>query len=151
MHEIDYTNWPLIKSLLAARTVSLIDKTKRKIIDAEGPFTDIMLKISIIKLFVTFITLIVMTVLFFVHLNDFASMATQIFSKWFSTPLVGFIIMTVIIKFVAISIGITLTMPNVKFVTVEFIRSRLEKLMYKNPRKIWLGVFLRRRKVPLRI
>lgn len=102
-------------------------------------FLKIMMTISIIKLAIALITLIVMTVLFLAHLHTFDPITLQ-FSKWVSTPIMGFIVLIIAVKFAAISIGLTLTIMSVKKITFESMRLRLMEYS-----KLRLSVFFRKK------
>ena len=119
------------------KVVGLVrEKTER----AGERFVRIMMTLSIIKLAVAMTTLIVMTVLFFAHLHTFDPIMLQ-FSKWVSSPIISFIVLIIVLKFAAISIGLTLTIMSVKKVTFESIRIRLMEYC-----KLRLSVFFRREK-----
>lgn len=76
-------------------------------------FTKIMMKLSIVKLALATITLIVMTVLFFSHLDAFDTITIQ-FSKWVSSPIICFITLVIVTKFVGLGVGLTLTYMSIK-------------------------------------
>jgi hypothetical protein len=103
---------------------------------AEERFLKLMMNLSIIKLAATMVTLMVMMVLFFTHLHVLAPITAQ-FSKWVSSPLVGFIIFIMVVKIVGVSIGLSLTILTVKKITIEDIRLRVKKSC-----KLRLPVFL---------
>jgi hypothetical protein len=103
---------------------------------AEERFLKLMMNLSIIKLAATMVTLMVMMVLFFTHLHVLAPITAQ-FSKWVSSPLVGFIIFIMVVKIVGVSIGLGLTILTVKKITIEDIRLRVKKSC-----KLRLPVFL---------
>lgn len=135
-------------SRLVARILVRIDKVvglvRVKMKGAGERFFKMMMTLSIIKLAVAMITLIVMTCLFFVHLHTFDPITLQ-FSKWASTPLIGFIVLIIAIKFAGISIGLTLTIMSAKQITFDNIRLRLKGFC-----KSKLSVLLRK-KVQLQI
>jgi hypothetical protein len=85
------------------------------------------------------VAFIVMMVLFFTHLSAFEPITLQ-FSKWVSSPFIGFFIFIMIIKFVAISIGLTATILTVKNTTFKEVR-----LKFTEACKLRLQVFLRRK------
>ncbi|NOR64701.1 MAG: hypothetical protein GQ468_01640 [Candidatus Scalindua sp.] len=87
-------------------------------------FSSIMMKLSIIKLALALVTLIVMTTLLFTHLHVFDQITIH-FSKWVTSPIICFIMLVVVIKFVGLSIGLTLTVMSVKKITFQSIRLRL--------------------------
>ena len=87
-------------------------------------FSSIMMKLSIIKLALALVTLIVMTTLLFTHLHVFDQITLH-FSKWVTSPIICFIMLVVVIKFVGLSIGLTLTVMSVKKITFQSIRLRL--------------------------
>ena len=113
-----------------------IIKGKRK--GAEERFLKLMMNLAIIKLAATMVTLMVMMVLFFTHLHVLAPITAQ-FSKWVSSPLVGFIIFIMVVKIVGVSIGLSLTVLTVKKITIEDIRLRVKE-SYK--RRLKMPVFL---------
>ncbi len=102
-------------------------------------FVNIMMKISIIKLAVTMVVLVLMTVLLFLHLHAFDQVTLQ-FSKWVSSPLVGFIILIMALKFAGISIGLTLTILTIKKTTLKEVMLRFKESLSKRLR---LPIFLR--------
>ena len=79
-------------------------------------FSKIMMKLSIIKLLLAIVTLIVMTVLLFTHLHVFDPITLH-FSRWVTSPIICFIMLVVVIKFVGLSIGLTLTLMSIKKIT----------------------------------
>ena len=87
-------------------------------------FSKIMMKLSIIKLMLAIVTLIVMTVLLFTHLHVFDPITLH-FSRWVTSPIICFIMLVVVIKFVGLSLGLTLTLMSIKQITFENIRLRL--------------------------
>ena len=87
-------------------------------------FSKMMMTLSIIKLVLAIVTLIVMTVLLFTHLHVFDPITFH-FSKWVTSPIICFIMLVVVIKFVGLSIGLTLTLMSIKKITFETIRLRL--------------------------
>lgn len=123
----------LIESLISF-LMSFIESLSRKKINALKIFVDTMMKISIIKLAITMVFLIFMTVLFFLHLHALDSVTLQ-FSKWTSSSLIGFILLIVVVKFIGVSIGITLTILTVKETTLKEVLLR-----FKGPYKLKLRV-----------
>ena len=89
-----------------------------------GKFSNIMMKLAFIKLALAIVTLIVMTVLLFTHLHVFDAITLH-FSMWVTSPIICFIMLVVVIKFVGLSIGLTLTVMSVKKITFQSIRLRL--------------------------
>ncbi len=87
-------------------------------------FSNIMMKISIIKLSLALVALIVMTVLLITHLHVFDPITLH-FTKWVTSPIICFIVLVVVIKFVGLSIGLTLTLMSIKKFSLEDIRLRL--------------------------
>jgi hypothetical protein len=65
-----------------------------------------------------------MTTLLFTHLHVFDQITIH-FSKWVTSPIICFIMLVVVIKFVGLSIGLTLTVMSVKKITFQSIRLRL--------------------------
>jgi hypothetical protein len=118
---------------------NIVSIVREKTEGAGERFLKIMMTLSIIKLAIAMITLIVMTVLFFAHLHVFDPITLQ-FSKWVSTPIMGFIVLIIAVKFAAISIGLALTIMSVKKITFECMRSRLMECC-----KLRLSVLFRRK------
>ncbi|MBS1259028.1 MAG: hypothetical protein MAG551_02094 [Candidatus Scalindua arabica] len=128
----------LIAGILA-KINNIVSIVREKTEGAGEQFLKIMMTLSIIKLAIAMITLVVMTVLFFTHLHVFDPITLQ-FSKWVSTPITGFIVLIIVVKFAGISIGLTLTIMSVKKITFESMRLR-----FKEFSKSKLRVFLRRK------
>ena len=108
-------------------------------------FSKIMMKLSIIKLMLAIVTLIVMTVLLFTHLHVFDPITLH-FSRWVTSPIICFIMLVVVIKFVGLSMGLVLTLMSIKKITFESIRLRL--IAYCKP---GLYCFLRKKVHPQRV
>lgn len=110
----------IIANLNAKRdgVVSIVNKNMDGVGDK---FSNIMMKISIIKLALALVTLIVMTVLLFTHLHVFDPITLH-FSKWVTSPIICFIMLVVVIKFVGLSIGLTLTLMSIRQITFESVR-----------------------------
>ena len=89
-------------------------------------FTKIMMKLSILKLAMAMITLVVMMVLFFTHLDAFEPITMQ-FSKWVSSPIICFIMLVIVAKFVGLGIGLTLTIMSIKNLTFACLKIELRK------------------------
>jgi len=89
-------------------------------------FTRIMMKLSILKLAMAMIALIVMTVLFFNNLDAFEPITLQ-FSKWVSSPIICFIILVIVAKFVGLGVGLTLTIMSIKGLTFKGLKIELSK------------------------
>lgn len=81
-------------------------------------FTALMMKVAIFKLSAAAVTLVVMAVLFLTRIHLFAPITAQ-FSKWVTSPLIGFILFVIVLKFAAISTGIYLTVLSAKEMTVR--------------------------------
>ena len=109
---------------ILVKTNNIVSIVRKKTEGAGERFSNIMMKLSIIKLSAAMVTLIVMAVLLYTNLHVLDPITLQ-FSKWVSTPIMGFIILIVAIKFAAISIGLTLTIMSVKKITFESMRLRL--------------------------
>jgi hypothetical protein len=118
---------------------NIVSIVREKTEGAGERFLKIMMTLSIIKLAIAMITLIVMAVLFFMHLHVFDPITLQ-FSKWVSTPIMGFIVLIIAVKFAAISIGLTLTIMSVKKITFECMR-----LMLMEYCKLRLSVLFRKK------
>ncbi len=108
-------------------------------------FSNIMMKLSIIKLALSLVTLIVMTTLFFTHLHVFDAITLH-FSRWVTSPIICFIMLVVATKVVGLSIGLTLTLMSIKKITFQSVRVRLIGY-YKSG----LYYFLRKEEQPDRI
>ncbi len=89
-------------------------------------FTKIMMKLSILKLAMAMATLVVMTVLLFTHLDAFGPITMQ-FSKWVSSPIILFIMLVIVAKFVGLGIGLTLTIMSITNLTFAGLKLELRK------------------------
>ncbi|KHE91070.1 MAG: hypothetical protein K8F52_18975 [Candidatus Scalindua rubra] len=132
-------NLSRLKTSILTKMDNIVGQVRERMKGAGDYFFRIMMMISIIKLAIALITLIVMTVLFFAHLHTFDPITLQ-FSKWVSTPIIGFIVLIITVKFAAISIGLTLTIMSVKKITFESMRLRLIEYC-----KLRLSTFFRRK------
>ncbi len=119
-----FENLSGLRTSILAKLDNVVSVLREKMEGAGERFLKIMMTLSIIKLAIAMTTLIVMTVLFFAHLHTFDPITLQ-FSKWVSTPIMGFIVLIIAVKFAAISIGLTLTIMSVKKITFESMRLRL--------------------------
>ncbi len=128
-----------IRTSILAKIDNVVSVLRKKMEGAGDRFLKIMMTLSIIKLAIAMTTLIVMTVLFFAHLHTFDPITLQ-FSKWVSTPIMGFIVLIIAVKFAGISIGLTLTIMSVKKITFESVRLRIKEYC-----KSKLRVFLRKK------
>ncbi len=124
---------------------SMVRLVRENMEGAGDKFSKIMMKLSIIKLVLAIVTLIVMTVLLFTHLHVFDPITLH-FSRWVTSPIICFILLVVVIKFVGLSIGLTLTLMSIKEITFESIRLRL--IVYCKP---GLYCFLRKKIQPQRV
>ena len=131
-----------LKTSLIGKRESFIEIIKEKKENALETFTKVMWKLAIYKFVVVMVAFIVMMVFFFTHLNGFAPI-TSLFSKWVSSPLIGFFVFIMIIKFVAVSIGLTATILTVKNTTFKEVR-----LKFIEACKLRLQVFLKRKVQP---
>ena len=131
-----------LKTSLIGKRENFIEIIREKKKDALGAFIKVMWKLAIIKFVAVMIAFIVMMVFFFTHLDCFTPITLQ-FSKWASSSLIGFFILIMIIKFVAISIGLTVTILTVKNTTFKDVRLRLKEAC-----KLRLQAFLRRKVQP---
>ena len=107
-----------------ARKDSIVRFVSENMVGVGDKFSNIMMKLSIIKLVLAIVTLMVMAVLFFTHLHVFDPVTLH-FSRWATSPIICFITLVVVIKFVGLSIGLTLTLMSIKEITFESIRIRL--------------------------
>ena len=101
-------------------------KNNREVL--EKSFTTIMMRVAICKLAAAAIALAVMTVLFLTHLDNFAPITT-LFSKWTSSSLIGFILFIIVLKFVGISIGLSLIILSTKEMTISDARLWFTELL----------------------
>jgi hypothetical protein len=131
-----------LKTNLMGKRGNLIEIIREKKEKALETFTKVMWKLAIYKFVAVMVAFIVMMVFFFTHLNSFAPI-TLLFSKWVSSPFIGFFIFIMIIKFVAVSIGLTATILTVKNTTFKEVR-----LKFKEACKLRLQVFLKRKVQP---
>ena len=107
-----------------AKKDSIVRLASENMVGIGDKFSNIMMKLSIIKLVLAIVTLMVMAVLFFTHLHVFDPITIH-FSRWATSPIICFITLVVVIKFVGLSIGLTLTLMSIKKITFESIRIRL--------------------------
>lgn len=138
----EFINLSRLKTSLVRKKDNIIETIRKRKKGAGETFIKVMMNLAIVKLAATMVTLLVMTTLFFTHLHVFAPITTQ-FSKWVSSPLVGFIVTILIIKFIGISVGLTLTLLAAKNMTIKDVR-----LCVKELGKTRLRVFLRRKVQP---
>ncbi len=132
----------LVEILIIAR-LNIILTTISERLDGTGEkFTKIMMKLSIIKLALSMMVLIAMTVLFFIHLNTFVPITIQ-FSKWVSSPIICFIMLVIVAKFVGLGIGLALTMMSIKDLTFEDL-----KLGLRRRYKLSLRLFFKKKALP---
>ncbi len=137
-------NLSRLRANILAKINNILSIVREKTEGAGERFSKIMMTLSIIKLAIAMIALAVMTVLFFTHLHVFDPITLQ-FSKWVSTPISGFLVLIIAVKFAGISIGLTLMIMSVKKITFESMRLKLKEFC-----KSKLRVFLRK-KVQLQI
>lgn len=121
-----FINLSRLKTSLVRKKDNIIETIRKRKKGAGEVFVKVMMRLSIIKLALTMITLMAMTTLFFTHLHVFAPITAQ-FSKWVSSPLVGFVV----------------TILAAKNMTIKDVRLRIKELC-----KIRLRVFLRRKVQP---
>ena len=131
-----------LKTSLMGKMENFIEIIREKKKNALEAFIKIMWKLAIIKFVAVMVAFIVMMVFFFTHLNCFTPITLQ-FSKWVSSPFIGFFIFIMVIKFVAVSVGLTATILTVKNTTFKAVRLR-----FKEACKLRLRVFLRRKVQP---
>ncbi len=103
---------------------SIVRLVSENMVGVGDKFSNIMMRLSILKLVLAIVTLIVMAVLFFTHLHVLDTVTLH-FSRWATSPIICFITLVVVIKFVGLSIGLTLTLMSIKKITFESIRIRL--------------------------
>jgi len=137
-----FMNLYQLKTSLMGKMENFIEIIREKKKNALEAFIKIMWKLAIIKFVAVMVAFIVMMVFFFTHLNSFTPITLQ-FSKWVSSPFIGFFIFIMVIKFVAVSIGLTATILTVKNTTFKAVRLR-----FKEACKLRLRVFLRRKVQP---
>ncbi len=102
---------------------NMVRLISNKMEGAGEKFSNIMMKLSIIKLALALVTLIVMTVLFVTHLHVFDPITLH-FSRWTTSPLICFIMLVVSVKFVGLSTGLALTLMSTRKLTFESLRLR---------------------------
>ncbi len=132
-------NLSRLRTYVLTKIDNIVRVLREKMEGAGYRFVKIMMTLSIIKLTIAMITLIVMTVLFIAHLHTFDPITLQ-FSKWVSTPIIGYIVLIIAVKFAGISIGLALTIMSVKKITCESIRLRLREYC-----KLMLSVLFRKK------
>ena len=137
-----FKDMPRLKTGLMAKLDKAIESVMGKKDGIVESFVSIMMKVSIIKLSVAMVILILMTTLFLTHLHTLTPITLQ-FSKWVSSPLAGFIVFILAIKFIGISVGITLTILSVKQTTLGAVLLSLRESL-----KLKLSYFLRRKVQP---
>jgi hypothetical protein len=137
-----FVNLYQLKTSLMGKRESFIEIIREKKENALETFTKVMWKLAIIKFAAVMVAFIAMMVFFFTHLNCFTPITLQ-FSKWVSSPFIGFFIFIMVIKFVAVSVGLTATILTVKNTTFKEVRLR-----FKEACKLRLRVFLRRKVQP---
>ncbi len=135
-------NLSQLKTSLMSKRENFIEIIREKKKNALEAFIKVMWKLAIIKFAAVMVGFIVMMVFFFTHLNCFTPITLQ-FSKWVSSSFIGFFIFIMIIKFIAVSIGLTVTILTVKNTTFEAVLLR-----FKETCKLRLQVFLRRKAQP---
>ncbi len=138
----EFINLSRLQTSLVCKKDNVIEIIRKRKKGAGETFVKVMMNLAIIKLAATMVTLMAMTTLFFTHLHVFAPITAQ-FSKWVSSPLVGFVVTILIIKFIGISVGLTLTLLAAKNMTIKDVRLYVKELC-----KIRLRVFLRRKVQP---
>jgi len=137
-----FMNLYQLKTSLMGKMENFIEIIREKKKNALEAFIKVMWKLAIIKFVAVIVAFIVMMVFFFTHLNCFTPITLQ-FSKWVSSPFIGFFIFIMVIKFVAVSVGLTATILTVKNTTFKEVRLR-----FKEACKLRLRVFLRRKVQP---
>ncbi len=115
----------LIVTLMAKRN-TIMTAISERFEGIEDKFTKIMMMLSIMKLALAMITLIVMTALLFKHLDAFGPITIQ-FSKWVSSPVICFIMLVIVAKFVGLGMGLTLTIMSVKGLTFAELKVELRR------------------------
>ena len=130
------------KTSLMGKRKGFIEIISKKEKDALETSIKVMMKLTIIGLAAAMIALIAMMVLFFTHLNAFTPITLQ-FSKWVSSPLIGFVILVMTVKFVVVSTGLTVAILTVKKTTFKEVRLRFIEACKQR-----LRVFLRRKVQP---
>ncbi len=138
-----------LKTNLIGKRENFIEIIREKKENALETFTKVMWKLAIYKFVAVMVAFIVMMVFFFTHLNGFAPI-TSLFSKWVSSPFIGFFIFVMIIKFVAVSIGLTATILTVKNTTFKEVRLKFIEACKLRLQvfKLRLQVFLKRKVQP---
>jgi len=139
LNKLNAKNLSRLRTSILTKIDNVVRLVRERMVGAGDRFVNIMMKLSIIKLAIAMITLIVMTVLFFAHLHTFDPITLQ-FSKWVSTPIMGFIVLIIAVKFAAISVGLTLTIMSVNKITFEHMRLSLMESC-----RLRLSTFFRRK------
>lgn len=134
-----------IIAIFKVKKDSMVRLVRENVEGTGDKFSMIMMKLSVIKLVLAIVTLIVMTVLLFTHLHVFDPITLH-FSRWVTSPIICFIMLVVVIKFVGLSIGLSLTLMSIKKITFESIRLRL--IAYCKP---GLNYFFRKKVQPQRV
>ncbi len=140
LNKIKFEKPSKLIEILITRPKNIITTISERLEGSGGKFTNIMMKLSILKLLVAMLTLIVMTVLLFNHLDTFEPITMQ-FSKWVSSPIICFIILVIVAKFVGLGVGLTLTIMSIKNLTFAglIIESRnqcIQRLQFFYKRKV---------------
>ncbi|ODS31189.1 MAG: hypothetical protein SCARUB_03682 [Candidatus Scalindua rubra] len=131
-----------LKTNLMSKRVGFIEIIREKEKDALEASTKVIMNLTIIGLAAAIVGLIVMMVFFFTHLNCFTPITLQ-FSKWVSSPFIGFAILIMSVKLVVVSVGLTVTILTVKNTTFKDVRLRFIEAC-----KLRLRVLLRRKVQP---
>lgn len=113
-----------IRANLKATKESTVKFVREDMVSVGDKYSNVMMKLSMFKLALAMVTLIVMAILFFTHLHVLDPVTLQ-FSRWATSPIICFITLVVVIKFVGLSIGLTLTLMSINQITFESIRVRL--------------------------
>ncbi|GAX59602.1 diacylglycerol kinase gamma [Candidatus Scalindua japonica] len=111
-------------SAIRAKKDSLVSMLSGSMEGSGEKFSDIMMKVSIAKLALALVTLIVMTILLIKHLHVFDPITIQ-FSEWVTSPIICFILLILMIKFIGLSVGLALTFMSIKKITFCTARIRL--------------------------
>lgn len=129
-------NWKIIAvKHCANKLYNLVEILSKKLEKAGESWVKILPEMFIIKSALVIIVLLAMTTLFVLHIHAFIPITSQ-FDEWVSSSLIAFAISILIVKFIAISV--CLTIFTVKRTTLENIVSRVRDLRkVKLPVIIW--------------
>lgn len=142
LEKMPYISLSNLKRSMTNNLADILYLIKKRANGYGESFVKIMLKLALIKAVLVIITLLAMTTLYIIHLNVLEPVTSRL-SVWVSSSLIGFVLLILIVKFVAFSI----------FLTVWLVKESIVKdilLKFSLLKTLRLPVFLRK-KVQLQI